>query len=46
MSLPLITFVSGICGVFFVMACLMTCVILSSKLAIALEGKKEMESRA
>jgi len=39
MSLPLITFISGISGVLIVMTLLTTMVILSSKLAIALEKK-------
>ena len=40
MSLPMTTFVSGILGVFTVMAFLQITVNLSSKLAISLEQKK------
>ena len=41
MSLPLITLISGVSGVFIVMIFLQIMVTLSSKLAIALEKKKE-----
>ena len=40
MSLPMTTFVSGILGVFIVMAFLQITVNLSSKFAISLEQKK------
>lgn len=40
MSLPLITFISGISGVFIVMVFLLIMVNLSSKLAISLENKE------
>ena len=41
MSLPLTVFISGVSGVFLVMTFLLIMVTLSSKLAIALEKKKE-----
>ncbi|AET66853.1 Oxaloacetate decarboxylase, gamma chain [Desulfosporosinus orientis DSM 765] len=41
MSLPLVTFISGLSGVFIVMIFLQIMVNLSSKLAIALEKKNE-----
>ncbi len=41
MSLPMVTFVSGISGVFVVMTFLLIMVNLSSKLAIALDKKHE-----
>lgn len=40
MSLPLTVFVTGISGVFIVMTFLLFMIILSSKLAIAIEKKK------
>lgn len=46
MPLSLITCISGLGGVFFVMTSLMFCVILSSKLASALENKKKQEPKA
>ncbi|AET66859.1 Oxaloacetate decarboxylase, gamma chain [Desulfosporosinus orientis DSM 765] len=41
MSLALVTFISGVSGVFIVMIFLQIMVNLSSKLAIAIEKKKE-----
>ncbi|MBC2722282.1 oxaloacetate decarboxylase subunit gamma [Desulfosporosinus sp.] len=41
MSLPLVVFISGLSGVFLVMTFLLIMVILGSKLAIAIEKKKE-----
>lgn len=41
MSLPLLTFISGVSGVFIVMIFLQIMVNLSSKLAIALEKKAD-----
>ncbi len=41
MSLPLVTFISGVSGVFMVMIFLQIMVTLSSKLAIYLEQKEE-----
>ncbi|GAB6154779.1 hypothetical protein JCM17380_35290 [Desulfosporosinus burensis] len=46
MSLPLITFITGISGVFIVMTTLLIFVKLGSKLAIALESKKETEKQS
>lgn len=43
MSLPLITFISGVSGVFLVMTFLLIMVKMSSKLAIALEKKPGKE---
>jgi len=45
MSLPLTTFITGLSGVFIVMVFLQIMVTLSSKLAIALERKKETEKQ-
>lgn len=45
MSLPLVTFISGISGVFIVMTFLLIAVTLSSKLAIYLEREKEVDSK-
>jgi len=41
MSLPLVTFISGVSGVFIVMIFLQIMVNMSSKLAIAIDKKKE-----
>jgi len=41
MSLPILTFITGISGVFIVMIFLQIMVTLSSKFAMALEKKKE-----
>lgn len=41
MSLPLVTFISGVSGVFIVMVFLQIMVSLGSKLAIAIEKKNE-----
>lgn len=46
MSLPLVTFISGISGVFIVMIFLLIMVTLSSKLAIYLEQRKESRSQS
>ena len=45
MSLPLITFITGISGVFIVMTVLLIFVKLGSKLAMAIERKKEPEKQ-
>jgi hypothetical protein len=45
MSLPIITFITGLSGVFIVMTVLLIMVTLSSKLAIALERKKEPDKQ-
>lgn len=41
MSEPIVVFISGLTGVFLVMTFLLIMVTLSSKLAIAIEKKKE-----
>lgn len=41
MSLPLTVFITGLCGVFIVMIFLLIMIVLSSKLAMSLEKKKE-----
>ncbi len=46
MSLPLVTFISGLSGVFIVMIFLLIMVTLSSKLAIYLEQRKESHSQS
>ena len=45
MSLPLITFITGISGVFIVMTFLLISVILGSKVAIAIERKQATEKQ-
>lgn len=46
MSLPLVTFISGISGVFIVMTFLLIMITLSSKLAIYLDQKKQADSQS
>jgi len=45
MSLPLITCITGLSGVFIVMITLLIMVTLSSKLAIAIERKSKTEKQ-
>ncbi|MDD4801421.1 MAG: oxaloacetate decarboxylase subunit gamma [Syntrophomonas sp.] len=46
MSLPMVTCLSGLSGVFVVMSFLLIMVNLSSRLAISLEKKPELEKQA
>ncbi len=45
MSLPLTVFITGISGVFIVMIFLLIMIVLSSKLAIAIEKKPEPDKK-